>query len=211
MSDPSSLSTVETAVLSEGVKFLYGQAGELLRRWRERREEPELDAADAAPVEGATDGDRSGVPAELPDQFTPILVRPGLDQRALGQLAGELAALAEELPKYVGQAGSVDIKDPAVLGLADALRRCMEVIWRRPLVFRGEQRGSDIQQALVEGRLHAADVAGYAAAVRATVLHAGAIRGQATAERVAAGGQLVGVDIDAIGPWPRLQPPPPPE
>jgi hypothetical protein len=211
MSDPSSLSTVETAVLSEGVKFLYGQAGELLRRWRERREKPELDAADAAPVEGTTNGDQSGVPAELPDQFTPTPVRPRLDQRALDQLAGELAALAEELPKYTGQAGSVDIKDPAVLGLADALRRCMEIIWRRPLVFRGEQRESDIQQALVEGRLHAADVAGYAAAVRATVLHGSAIRGQATAERVAAGGQLVGVDIDAIGPWPRLQPPPPPE
>jgi hypothetical protein len=32
------LAVVGTAALKEGVKFLYGQAGELLKRWREKRE-----------------------------------------------------------------------------------------------------------------------------------------------------------------------------
>jgi hypothetical protein len=47
VSDPSPLSTVESTMLSEGIKFLFGQAAELLRRWRRRRDQPAgTDAAD---------------------------------------------------------------------------------------------------------------------------------------------------------------------
>ena len=43
MADPITLTLVGTVVLTEGIKFLYGQAGELIKRWRERK-----DAADAS-------------------------------------------------------------------------------------------------------------------------------------------------------------------
>ncbi len=37
MGDSVTLAGVETVALAEGVKFPYGQVGEALRRWRERR------------------------------------------------------------------------------------------------------------------------------------------------------------------------------
>jgi len=40
MSDPTTLSAaaIGAAALTEGIKFLYGQAGEILKRWRERKD-----------------------------------------------------------------------------------------------------------------------------------------------------------------------------
>jgi len=42
MSDPDTLSAavIGSAALTEGIKFLYRQAGEILKRWRERRDKP---------------------------------------------------------------------------------------------------------------------------------------------------------------------------
>ena len=37
MADPFTLGAVGAVVLTEGIKFLYGQAGEALKRWRERK------------------------------------------------------------------------------------------------------------------------------------------------------------------------------
>ena len=36
--DPLTLSAIGGTILVEGIKFLYGQAGELLKSWRERRQ-----------------------------------------------------------------------------------------------------------------------------------------------------------------------------
>jgi hypothetical protein len=38
MADPFSAAALGGVVLTEGIKFLYRQAGEVLKRWRERRE-----------------------------------------------------------------------------------------------------------------------------------------------------------------------------
>jgi hypothetical protein len=52
------LAVVGTVALKEGVKFLYGQAGELLKRWREKREAvetPPLQTSERAVLELPTD------------------------------------------------------------------------------------------------------------------------------------------------------------
>ena len=38
MVDPLTLSTIGAVALTEGIKFLYEQAGEVLKRWRERKD-----------------------------------------------------------------------------------------------------------------------------------------------------------------------------
>jgi hypothetical protein len=206
VSDPSPLSTVETTALSEGIKFLYNQAAEVLRSWRERRSE----AADSEPgnrlasVDAASDG---GPPPELPEAFVPSTAIGGLDEQALAELADEVQALCRELQGHADGVVRIDAKDPNLLGLVDALRRCLEAIWRRPLEFAGEQRSPAAQQAVVEGRVNVREVAGYAAAVRAARLAEGTVRGQAYADRVWPGGQLLGVDLGSPVP----PPPPPPD
>jgi len=207
VSDPSPLSTVETTVLSEGIKFLYSQAAELLRRWRERRDQPAVAGGADEPESTDTAAGEPGGPLELPAVFAPSPPRGSLDKQALAELAGELQALRRELQDYADGVMPVDPNDPTVLGLADALRRCLEVIWRRPLLFVGEQPDQDAQHAVVEGRVRVREVAGYAAAVRAAMLPGGTVRGHAHADRVWPGGQLLGVELGGTAP-PESQPPP---
>jgi len=38
MIDPLTISAIGAVAITEGIKFLYGQAGELLKRWRERKD-----------------------------------------------------------------------------------------------------------------------------------------------------------------------------
>ena len=197
MSDPSPLSTVESTVLSEGIKFLYNQAAELLRRWRDRRDEP-ANAEVAAGLDYA-------VP-ELPRAFAPSSAQGGLDEQALAELVEELWALRRELQDHADGVVPIDANDSTLLGLVDALRCCLEAVWCRPLVFAGEQRSPAAQRAVVEGRVSTQEVAGYAAAVRAASLPGGTIRGQARANRVWPGGQLIGVELGK--PAPRTSPPP---
>ena len=47
MSEPLTLTGVGVVVLTEGIKFLYAQAGESLKRWRERNRDAKTAAAGA--------------------------------------------------------------------------------------------------------------------------------------------------------------------
>ena len=46
MSDPFTLSSLGAVAITEGIKFLYAQAGQVLKRWREKREQQEADGKD---------------------------------------------------------------------------------------------------------------------------------------------------------------------
>src|SRR5437879_6867359 len=47
MAEPLTLALVGSVILSEGVKFLYAQAGDALKRWRPRKEARTTDSAAA--------------------------------------------------------------------------------------------------------------------------------------------------------------------
>src|SRR5262245_38772260 len=49
MVEPLTLAVVSSAVVTEGIKFLYGQAAEAIKRWRERRDAAPTVAASAPP------------------------------------------------------------------------------------------------------------------------------------------------------------------
>ena len=131
MPDPVTLGVVGGWAAAEGVKFLYGQAAELLKVWRERRSRTEagetLPAQVVVPIIGNDVLD--GTPTEQVVDADLL----GRENKALVQLIGALAPYAT---------GLADI-DPADQDLADQagrLRALLEAVYGQRLTFLGETR-----------------------------------------------------------------------
>ncbi len=127
MIEPISLTAVGLFALTEGVKFLYTEAGELLKHRRERKE--------GARKEGA--GPELRPPADLIEGAVDP-VRPN-DER-LERLADELNKRRKSLTDYADDVEAVDPSDVALLKEVDELRRLIEVIYGQRITFKGEQR-----------------------------------------------------------------------
>jgi hypothetical protein len=181
--------------LTEGIKFLYGQAGELLTRWRARK-------AEAAPDATAPAGTASGqapVEIELPaaafqGTLTPVVV--GFD--VLDRLQNQIKDLSKDLAPYAGGFDEVDPSDRDLLDRVDALRLALEAVFGQRLTFVGENRpGSGTP--VVAGEAFVREIAGRVAGVHARVI-SGSVTGVVRAEHVLEGGEAYGVDADVIGP-----------
>ncbi|AFU03003.1 hypothetical protein O3I_025260 [Nocardia brasiliensis ATCC 700358] len=170
------LAVLGTAALSEGVRFLYDQAGELLRRRRA----------------GSDTESDPGTDLETPPIVTEPEQLPAPDMTQVERFEPELRALRSDLHEYAAGVDPVAPSDERLLHLVDALRRVLETIHGTPLVFAGEGRES----AQVRGSIDADRVAGYVAAVRADRAE-GTIEGHTRVREVAAGGQAIGVDLGA--------------
>ena len=170
-------------VLTEGIKFLYQQAGEVLARWRQRRDKDGTDVQDA----------RLRPPVDLLDgTVEPVEPRDEYAER----LEEDLREARKLLADY---ADGVEVPQPGdrfVTEQADALRRLLEAVYGQRITFRGEQRPPS--GPLVTGEIDVDRVAGDAAAVRAKAISSGEISGSAKAKVVEAGGKLTGVEIDQI-------------
>lgn len=187
MADPFSAAALGGVVLTEGIKFLYKQAGEVLKRWRQRRDKGGTDVTDVQdarlrPPEGLLNG--TVEPVGPRDEYAERL------EEDLGEARKLLADYAD----------GIEVPEPGdhlVAEQADALRRLLEAVYGQRITFRGEQRPPS--GPLVTGEIDVERVAGDAAAVRAKVISSGEIRGSAKAKEVEAGGKLTGVEIDQIG------------
>ncbi|MBF6543345.1 hypothetical protein [Nocardia brasiliensis] len=173
-----SLAALGTVALSEGVRFLYDQAGELLRRRRARA--------------GSDTESETGTDRETPPIVTEPEQLPAPDMAQVQRFEPELRALRGDLHEYAAGVDPVAPSDERLLHLVDALRRVLETIHGTPLVFAGEGRES----AQVRGSIDADQVAGYVAAVRADRAE-GTIEGHTRVREVVAGGQAIGVDLGA--------------
>ncbi|ONI74769.1 hypothetical protein ALI144C_38860 [Actinosynnema sp. ALI-1.44] len=182
MPDPLTLSVLGGAALTEGIKFLYGQATELLKRRRERK--------DAATAE------QPAQTVETPELDGQLAQPLRVDQAALERLEPDLRALRRDLQDYVDGLEPVESSDDRLLQTADAVRRVLEAVYGQRITFRGEQRPAS--GPLAEGRVDVGTVAGYVAGVRAKTA-TGTVRGMVNVDEVSAGGEVVGVDIDHLG------------
>jgi hypothetical protein len=184
VADPFSPAALGSEVLTEGIKFLYEQAGEVLRRWRERRERGTAPAGQA--TLRAPDGLLAGTVAP---------VEPRDDQAA--HLERELRETRRLLADY---AEGIEVPEPGdrlVAERADALRRLLEAAYGQRITFRGEQRPPS--GPLVIAEMNVKQVAGNAAAVRVKLMNNGEIRASARAGRVEEDGRLTVVEIDNLG------------
>jgi hypothetical protein len=180
-----SLSGIGAAALTEGIKFLYSQAGEILKRWRDRQA-----------TSGPTKSTESTTIA-LPDVFEGPILQAGIHFDAVERSEEQLRELRKELSEYIDETELVDPQDPILLKNIDALRQLLEAIYQQGITFRGEKRPqSDIR---VSASIDVDRVLGYVAAVRAERLLRGEIRTSTKVVDVALGGQVIGVDIGTIG------------
>jgi hypothetical protein len=186
--EPLTLGALGAVALTEGVKFLYGQAGEILKRRRERKK-----AAEEGRAEGEPEPLRIKDPGVLEGELEPAVI----DFEAVERLEEDLKVLSQQLGNYASGIEEVDPSDEELLRAADGLRRTLEAIYQQRITFKGEERPPS--GPLVEGRIDVEQVAGYAAAVRADVLESGRVRGELKATRVEHGGEAIGVDVKRIG------------
>jgi hypothetical protein len=188
MPDPITLTLVGTVVLTEGIKFLYGQAGELIKRWRDRK--------DAAAAE-ALKQIETPLKAD-PNIFNGTVAPLVADAERLQSLEPQLRELRSALADYAQEIEPVDVNNNNLVAIADTLRQQLETIYGQRLTFKGEQREPS-GTPLVIGTAEVKRVAGLAAGVIAGTITAGEVRGSLKAEQVDSGGVAAGVKIDKIG------------
>ena len=179
--DPLTLSGVAATVLVEGIKFLYGQAAEVLKRRRERRvaEDPVVEVA------------------ESPQALEGDLAQLTIDPDAAERLEPELLSLYAALTPYAQDLAPADPADEGLLRTVDALRRVLEAVYQQRLTFAGEARPPS--GPVVEGRIDVKEVEGYVAAVEAELVASGHVIGNAFVDRVGPGGRAYGVKVDRVG------------
>jgi hypothetical protein len=182
VTDPVTLSVLAGSVLTPAIEFLYAQAGELLKRRRERKEgNPERTDPVAVPAT-----------VELAGELGPL--RP--DDARLSELEPQLRELRNALVDYAEDPALIKPDDMGLLATADALRRVLEAVYQQRITFRGEQR--PLSGPAVDGTIDVRAVTGYVAAVRVnTISGPTRLRGAVRADEVS--GTAVGLDIDRLG------------
>jgi hypothetical protein len=128
VADPLTVSAIGAVALTDDIKFLYGQAGEALKRWRERRSSGKADTV--APAE-----------AQLPSSaFEGQLKDPAYNVEVVERLEHELGDLRAALNGYAEGIDEVDPPDWQLLETAGALRDAMEAILGQRITFQHEAR-----------------------------------------------------------------------
>jgi hypothetical protein len=181
--------TLGAVALTEGVKFLYGQAGELLKRWRERR-----DAVKTTPS-------KVSEPAviELPaDIFEGQLSAPQIHYDKLTKVEPRLKELVGKIAPYQIDPESIDVKDENLLKIIDGLRRTLEVIYQQRLTFKGETDRPP-SGPFIEGEVDVEHALGDVAGVRIDKLTEGTARGKATVKTADEGSIVSGTYVKEAG------------
>jgi len=184
--DPLSGAVISAVALTEGIKFLYGQAGELIKRRRERW----AVAQNEATLEAVLD--------PPPGLLAGEVRRSGPDDAQLDRVEPELRALRRALGDYAEDLCDVDSDDGLLREQVDALRRLLEIVYGQRITFAGEER--EPSGPFVAGTVSVDEVLGDVAAVRVKTINTGRVVGDAWARTVGPGGRLTGVETDRIGP-----------
>jgi hypothetical protein len=200
MPDPVTLAAVGGFALTEGIKFLYGQAGEALKHWQERKKAKAAAAAEASEAVEAVEAAPALEPVQvtLPaDAFDGQLRDPRLHLEAVERLEQDLRDLRAAVADYAQGIDEVDPKDEQLLAKVDALRQAMEAVYGQRIAFKGEP-GPPSGDAVV-GEAKVGEVLGYVAGLRARRILGGSVIGRVEADSVGPGGQAVGLEADTIG------------
>jgi hypothetical protein len=142
MVEPFSLAAIGIVALTEGVKFLYTQAGELLKHRRENRDRS--DEGEAGP--------ELRPPAEIIEGSVEAS-RPSPER--LERLEGQVRELRRGISDYADGVEEIDPADAALLERIDSLRQTIEVIYGQRITFKGEAR--EPSGPLVENEVRATE------------------------------------------------------
>jgi hypothetical protein len=187
MVEPFSLGALGALAATEGIKFVYGQAAEVMKRWHARRAGKQAEADAPIPIDEA----------QAAALLEGTLRSPKVDFDAMERLEADIPLLAGVLGNYANGFTEPDRDDPDLAAAADGLRRALEAVYGQRMTFKGEQR--EPSGVTVVGRAHADEVAGQLAGVRAALVRSGRIEGTATAGTVTPTGEVDGVRLGTVG------------
>jgi hypothetical protein len=177
------LETVGGTALTEGIAFLYAQAGELLRRWREKRDAVEEESALGV----------AQVHAELPPALGGTALDASADLAAVARLSDRMVELCGQLGNYANGIAAVPADDGELRRQTGELRDGLEEVLGQRLTFAGEPREPS-GTPIVRGRVSIGVVYGSATGVEADEVEGSAhVSGDAVADVVEQGGSLSGV------------------
>jgi hypothetical protein len=191
MPEPFTLALVGSVVLTEGIKFLYTQAGEVLKRWRERKASAAKE--DTKPAEAVL-----ALPSPPPGVLDGTLTSPVIHFDRVEPLAESMLGLWSSLGMYAQGIKDVDASDVNLAAKADVLRRQLETVFSQRITFKGEPRPPSGTPVVV-GIADVKTIAGEAAGLVAGTIVSGEIRGELRADKVEAGGKAYGLKVDRIG------------
>lgn len=181
MPDPVMLSSLGGLAASQGIKFLYGQAAELLKAWRERR--GQVAAGQEQPA-------RLTVPIVASEVLDATPAEPVVDTAVLDRENAELVRLTGGLAPYAQGLADLDPDDAELAEQAGQLRALLEAAYGQRFTFRGEQRdptGTRVSVTQVLG-----DVAGDVLGVEADVAPSASADVHQQATTVQPGGSVTG-------------------
>lgn len=165
MAEPLSLAVLSGAALTEGIHFLYDQAGAALEHRRDRRKTPNV----------VTQPPALGAP----------------DEARVRALEEQIRALRNDLHDELDRGDIAVPVNMNVLLRADALRAVLESAYRTRLVFTGENRA----ETDVFSDVEVDDVRGYVAAIRSDIDVERKLNARMRIRRVAPGAEAIGVDL----------------
>ena len=173
MVDPVTLTVLGSWTAAEGIKFLYGQAGELIKTWRENRKsaEAKVPIKESPALEGAPNSDTANL--AVVDQ----------EHRALADLSDALAP-------YVKDPSAIDLRDPDLAATVGQLRAVLEAVYGQRFTFHGEQREPTGTRVTVSQILGGAD--GTVTGVEADLESSAAIEVNQRIDRAGEGSSVTG-------------------
>jgi hypothetical protein len=188
MEDPTSWQELGFVALNQGISFLYGQAVELLKGWRERsRSKGTEGSLTVAPAEGVDQGVLNGQ------------LRTGpIDEIAVAEHCDELTSLTETLGAYIAGIREITPSDAELTATVEALRGLLELVYGQRIAFIGEH--ADLTGSPVDVNVTARRVAGELTVARIRSIRSAAqLKIRANIDDVAPGGHVVGLDTGSVG------------
>jgi hypothetical protein len=168
------LGALGAIALTDGIKFLYAQAGEILKRRRERT---------ATPV---------AAPGLLEGELAPLQLDPTAERIA------ELRRLRQRLTDIVEDIEPADETDGEVVAATLALREAIEAIAGQRITFRGERR--EPTGTTITGIVRARELHGRASGVDYAGTPTGTIDGEVVADTTGEKSDIAGVRISGAAP-----------
>ena len=187
MVDPFSIGAVAGLALTEGIKFLYNQAGEILKRRAERKAAAK--AGEAPPAEPIA-------VEETPEAFTGTLSPLRIDDKAADEQAQNLKDFRRTVEDHA--LGDAADADPGVIRATLALRDAIEDIVGQRITFAGEEREPS-GTPVATGRLTAATIRGRATGLEVGEMTGGRAEGELKADEIAEGADAAGARVTKLG------------
>jgi len=155
VTDPLTWAALGATALTEGIKFLYNQASELLKRRAERKNA----VANGEPTPPLT------VPV-VEDKILAGKLKPAaVNESILDEYGATINTLRKTLSDYVDGIEAVDPEDPALVAQVESLRDLLEMAYGQKITFEGEKgepTGSSVNVKVmaqrVDGKLTVAKV-----------------------------------------------------